>query len=253
MKYRFSFVLLIAAGLMLWGCSSETQNPVSSNVASAEGNLPTLHKTTPTDAPPTNVIATVNGDTVTISWNLATGALSYIVNVQANGNSYVNTTVLGQQLVLTGVPSGTDTVWVVGNFLDGQGPSSALISFTISSVVAPTVTVKATPIPLCARNGEWVTVTFSGTVVNTAGGASYQLKDEYNIIHYSGTVPAGPYSIKLALKDRSIWFDKDGRQYTFIIITTNSAGSAKASVTVTVPTDRRFTDWNDHDGWDDHR
>ena len=99
-----------------------------------------------------------------------------------------------------------------------------------------------------------VTVTFSGVVVNTEGGASYVLTDEYNQIHYSGIVSAGVYSVSLKLKDRSVWFDKDGRQYTFTITATNSAGTAKASVTVTIPRDRNIPDRrDDDDDWDNHR
>jgi len=55
----------------------------------------------------------------------------------------------------------------------------------------------------------------------------------------------------LKLKDRSLWFDKDGRQYTFTITAVNSAGTAQASVIVTVPQDRKFRCGNNDDGWDD--
>jgi hypothetical protein len=122
----------------------------------------------------------------------------------------------------------------------------------LSSVVAPTVTVTASPIPRCVRNGAWVTVTFSGVVTNSKGGASYKLKDEYKKIHYTGTVAAGSYSVKLNLKDRRLGFDKDGRQYTFTITATNSAGTATASVVVTVPQDKKFRGWNDDDDDDDN-
>jgi hypothetical protein len=82
---------------------------------------------------------------------------------------------------------------LVAAIVDGdRGDLSAPVLFSVSSVVAPTVTAVASPLPLCFRNGEWVTVTFSGIVVNTEGGASYELKDEYNKSHYTGTVTAGP-------------------------------------------------------------
>jgi hypothetical protein len=252
MKYRYYFMLLIAAavGFMLWGCSSESQDPVSSVTTSAGGgSLKALHKAI---AAPTNVLAVVNGHTVTITWDSLALAIDYHVVVQANGNPYIDTILIARQLVLTSVPGGSYTVTVAG-ILTGwpEGTASVPLSFTLSNVVAPTVTVTASSIPSCFRNGEWVTVIFSGIVVNSAGGANYVLKDEYNKIHYTGTVPAGPYSVKLKLKDRSLWFDKDGRQYTFTITAANSAGTAQASVIVTVPQDRKFRCGNDDDGWDD--
>lgn len=254
MKYRFSFVLLIAAafGLMEWGCNSETQDPVSSTGTSAgSAAAKALHKTI---SSPGNVTAAVKGTTVTIAWDSVTFAVDYHVVVLSNGNPYVDTIFYAQQFVLTNVPAGSYTVTVAA-ILSGmpEGTASAPVSFVLSSVVAPMVTATASHFPFWFRHGEWVTVTFSGVVVNTQGGASYQLIDEYNKIHYTGTVPAGLYSVNLNLKDRNIWFDKDGRQYTFIITATNSAGTATASVTVTIPRDRNFPDWRDNDGWDDHR
>jgi hypothetical protein len=254
MKYRFSFMLLIAAavGLLNWGCNTETQDPVSSTSAYTDnGTAKVLHKNI---SSPANVTVTVNGTTVTISWDSVTFAIDYHVVVLANGSPFVDTIFYARQLVLTNVPAGSYSVTVAG-ILAGlpEGTASTPISFTLSSVAVPTVTATASHSPFWFRKGEWVTVTFSGVVVNSAGGASYELVDEYNQIHYTGTVPAGPYLLNLRLKDRSIWFDKDGRQYTFIITATNSAGTAKASVTVTIPRDRNFPDGRDDDGWDSHR
>ena len=78
--------------------------------------------------------------------------------------------------------------------------------------------------------------------------ASYVLPDEYRQIHYNGTVPAGPCSVKLRLKDRRFGYDRDGRQYTFTIIATDSAGTAQASVVVTIPRDMNY---HEHNGDDD--
>ncbi len=252
MKYRFFFVMLIAAaaGLMLWGCSPQTQDPVSS-VSSMKSTSPQiLHKSSLT---PTNVLAVVNGSTVAISWDSVAYANSYRVVIILNGDTSLNEVQTARQLVIPSLQPGSYSV-LVAAIVDGdQGDFSAAVSFTISSVIAPTVTATALPIQFCVRDGEWVTATFSGIVVNTAGGASYVLNDEYGQVHYTGTVPAGPYAVKLKLKDRSIWFDKDGRQYTFTITATNSAGTAKASVTVTIPRDRNFPDGRNDDGWDGHR
>jgi hypothetical protein len=247
MKHRFFFILLMAAaaGFMLWGCTSETQDPVSSVTTKAGGDVKALHKSI---SAPANVQVAVNGFTITISWDTVTLAKSYHVIVRTGGIPYVDTTLSVEQLVLTNVPAGSYTLTVAG-IVPGlvEGAASTPISFTVSSVVAPTVTVLASPIPFCVRNGQWVTVTFSGIVTNSESGANYNLTDEYNYIHYTGTVAAGPYSIKLKLKDRRRENDKDGRQYTFTIIATNSAGTAQASVTVTVPRDRKFRDLDDDD------
>ncbi len=254
MTYRFSVVLLTAAvvGFVLWGCSSETQDPVSStNTSTGTGGVKPLYKSI---SAPTNVLAAVNGSTVTISWDSVILAVNYHVIVQTNSNPYIDTILSARRLVLTKVPVGTYSV-TVAPILAGlpEGTASAPVFFTLSSVVAPTVTATASLNSTWFRNGEWITVTFSGLVVNTQGGASYKLIDEYNKIHYTGTVPAGPYSLQLVLKDRDMWIDRDGRQYTFTITATNSAGTAKASVTVTIPRDKNFPSIKNDDGWDDNR
>jgi hypothetical protein len=252
MKYRYPYLLLAAAvlGLMIWGCSGDTADPVSSTGASSTGGgiAKVLGKTV---ASPANVVATVTGSNVTITWDSVSLAVNYHVVILANGNPYIDSIFYAQQLVLTNVASGSYAVTVAA-ILSGlaEGTASTPVTFTLSSVVAPTVTATALPVPFCFRNGEWVTVTFSGLVVNSQGGASYELTDEYNQVHYTGTVAAGLYSVRLKLKDRSIWYDRDGRQYTFTITATNSAGTATASVTVTVPRDRNCPNSRFDDGWD---
>ena len=203
--------------------------------------------------PPANLQATLSGLTATITWNAVATASSYHVIITRNGNPYLDLNVGTLQLIVPNLVSGTYSVTVAAIAGDlSEGSASQPVVFTVSSVVAPTVTAFATPIPICVRNGAWITVTFSGVVTNSQGGASYELKDEYRKIHYKGNVSAGPYTVKLKLKDRRRGYDKDGRQYTFTIIATNSAGSAKATVVVTVPRDQRFRDRDDDDyDWDD--
>ena len=203
--------------------------------------------------PPANLQATLSGLTATITWNTVATASSYHVIITRNGNPYLDLNVGTLQLIVPNLVSGTYSVTVAAIAGDlSEGSASQPVVFTVSSVVAPTVTAFATPIPICVRNGAWITVTFSGVVTNSQGGASYELKDEYRKIHYKGNVSAGPYTVKLKLKDRRRGYDKDGRQYTFTIIATNSAGSAKATVVVTVPRDQRFRDRDDDDyDWDD--
>jgi hypothetical protein len=254
MKFKFAVALLVVAAfaVLLWGCGPESQDPVSSTGSyTGGGSVKVLHKTVPS---PANVTATVSGSTVTVSWDTVTTAVDYHLIVLSGTNTYLDTIIASPPFVLSNVPSGSYTVTVAA-ILAGipEGTASAPISFTLSSIAPPTVTATALPISLCFRNGEWVTVLFSGVVVNSQGGASYTLTDEFGQVHYTGTVPAGPYALKLSLKDRNPWFDRDVRKYTFVITATNSAGTAQASVTVNVPLDRNFPDPRDKDGWDDRR
>jgi len=249
MKRLISLVLFIAAGYLLSGCSSETQNPVSDNTPATKGEAAALHKTVGT---PTNVLVALSGFSATITWDAVAGANNYHVIVLANGLPYVDVIQSATQLVLTVLPVGSYTVTVAAIVTGSpEGIASSPVTFTLSSVVAPTVTAAASPILLCPRNGKWVIVNFTGVVANTEGGAKYELKDEYRKIHYVGSVPAGPYSVKLKLKDSRKGYDRDGRQYTFTITSTNSAGSATASVVVTVPREKRQRNWNDDDDDDD--
>jgi len=153
---------------MLWGCNTETQDPVSSKSAST-GSAPVkvLYKTI---SSPTNGKASVMGTTVAVSWGSVTFAVDYHVVVHANGNPYVDTILYAQQFVLTKVPAGSYTV-TVATILPGlsEGTASAPASFSLSSVAAPTVTAMASHFPFWFRNNEWVTVTFSGLVVNSQG------------------------------------------------------------------------------------
>jgi flagellar basal-body rod modification protein FlgD len=335
MKRSIVFAIVSIFGLMLWGCSSQSQDPVSSTGSPEITGLQALHKTigsTPvvnvavtgltatiswntvaadtyhvvmtfngnpylntkvtalqlvvpnllfgnysvTVAPiyinypegtasdpflftvtlpsPTDVRAVVSGSTATVSWDTVATANAYHVVITQNGNPYLDVIQNASPLLVPNLVAGSYSVTVAAVVNSaGTGTASAPVVFTISSIVAPTVTVHASPIPRCIRNGEWVTVTFSGVVTNSAGGASYSLNDEYNQLHYTGTVAAGAYSVKLNLKDRRLGFDRDGRQYTFTITATNSAGTATASVVVTVPRDNDYRGFDDDDnncwGW----
>ncbi len=221
-----------------------------------EGNIstPVLFNTIPD---PKNVTAVVSRSTVTISWDSAANISRYHIVILNGTSIYLNDTMqVSRQIVLTNVPAGIYKVTIAGIIVLPTGTSvegtvSMPVLFTVSSAAAPTVTVTASPIPLCARNGKWVIVNFTGVVTNSEGGAKYELKDEYRKIHYKGSVAAGPYSVKLKLKDRRKGYDKDGRQYTFTITTTNSAGSATAFVVVTVPREKKPRNWNDDDDNDD--
>ncbi len=249
MNRLLSFAMIVLAGCLLSGCHPETQNPVSSDALVKREPI-TLYRTMPA---PTNVQVVVSGFSITVTWVAMPGSDSSHVLVKLNGNDYVSDTLTATQLMLTNLPFGSYSVTVAGIVTgSSQGFESTPVLFTLSDVAAPTVTVSASPILLCPRNGKWVIVNFTGVVANTEGGASYELKDEYRKIHYTGSVPAGPYSVKLKLKDRRKGFDKDGRQYTFTITATNSAGSDTASVVVSVPREKKPRNWNDDDDDDDN-
>ena len=202
MNYRFLTILSIAVavGFMLWGCSSETQDPVSSTNTSTEtGGVKPLYKSI---SAPTNVLAVVIGSAVTISWDSVALAVNYHVIVQKNSNPYVDTILSARQLILTTVPAGTYSVMVAG-IVAGlpEGTASAPVSFTLSSVIAPTVTAKVSPISTWLRNGGMDNGDVQRPNGDTQGGASYKLIHGSNKIHYTGTVPTGPYSLQLVLKE----------------------------------------------------
>jgi len=240
--------LPLALALLLGGCSNQSQDPVSSMGSGGNGGAPVLHKSVGT---PTNVSVVVSGTTVTVTWDSVVYSSLYHVVVTMNGATVVDSLDAAKQFVATNLQPGSYGLTVAAIVSGVEGSPTGVFTFTISSLLPPTVTAIATPIVKCFRDGEWVTVTFSGVVVNTAGGATYVLSDEYKQIHYAGTVPAGPYSLDLRLKDRRAGYDRNGRQYTFTITATNAAGTATATVVVTVPLDRTYHDrWvDDDDSW----
>ena len=104
-------------------------------------------------------------------WNPVAIATAYHVVITQNGNPYLDVAQTASPLLVPNLVPGTYSVTVAAVVINvGEGIASAPVAFTLSSVVAPTVTVFATPIPRCVRNGEWVTVTFSGVVANSLGG-----------------------------------------------------------------------------------
>ncbi|HTX19496.1 MAG TPA: fibronectin type III domain-containing protein [Bacteroidota bacterium] len=249
MKRGLIIGLSFAFAIFLWGCSTQSQDPVSSLGPAGNGGAPALHKSVGT---PTNVSVVATGTSVTATWDSVAFSSLYHILVTMNGDTVINVLdSTGTKFIATNLQPGSYSLTIAAIVSGFEGSPTGLFNFTISSLLPPTVTAIATPIVKCFREGEWVTVAFSGVVVNTAGGATYVLSDEYKKIHYAGTVSAGPYLVNLKLKDRRAGYDRNGRQYTFTITATNAAGTATATVVVTVPLDRTIRDhWvDDDDSW----
>ncbi|MFC2083578.1 hypothetical protein ACFLS9_00830 [Bacteroidota bacterium] len=103
---------------------------------------------------------------------------------------------------------------------------------------APSVTLEASHTEIWPPNNKEVGVTFSGFLVNDCGNAEYELVDEYGEYTYSGTIEPGDYEVTLNLVASREGKDKDGRNYTFTVTTSNDNGSATESVNVVVPHDK---------------
>ena len=108
-----------------------------------------------------------------------------------------------------------------------------------SSCDAPSASVNASQTEIWPPNNKEVDVTFSGILLNECEDGTYTLVDEYGEYSYSGTISNGTFDIPLTLKASRLGKDKDGRTYTFTVVTSNDSGSATESVDVIVPHDKR--------------
>jgi hypothetical protein len=92
--------MMIAAafGFMLWGCCSQTQDPVSSvSYVGSTAGPQVLHKSSLT---PTNLLAVVNGNTVTISWDSVAFVNSYRFVIILSGDTCLNEVQTTRELVV---------------------------------------------------------------------------------------------------------------------------------------------------------
>lgn len=112
----------------------------------------------------------------------------------------------------------------------------------------PTITVSASPATLWPPNGRMVSVTISGSMIDTeagvnAGKAVYAVTDEYGRVQPSGAVTLGSdgsYSFTISLQASRDGQDTDGRHYRINVGGQDNAGNAgSASAAATVPHDRR--------------
>ena len=84
-------------GLMLWGRNSQIQDPVSSTSTTESTGPQIVNKAV---GSPANVLAVVNGLTVTISWDSVALADAYHVVIAFNNNPYLNVKQVVRQIVV---------------------------------------------------------------------------------------------------------------------------------------------------------
>jgi len=125
--------------------------------------------------------------------------------------------------------------------------STALLFRVLESgdAVPPAVTVKADPDNLWPANKKPVRVRVTGTVVDNVGvvSARYVVTDEYGKPQPSGPITLaanGSFKFTVSLAAVREPKDKDGRDYTIVILATDAAGNeGKAEAVVSVERDDR--------------
>ena len=132
------------------------------------------------------------------------------------------------------VPTGTISV-----LLNGSTPDDT---------VPPLIMVAPTPKLLRPPNGATVPVTISGSTTDTESGVDAQsltflVRDEYGEVQPAGAITLGAdgtFSFSVSLQAARQGSDRDGRQYTVVVLATDNAGNqGSSSAVVTVPHDRR--------------
>jgi predicted phage tail protein len=160
--------------------------------------------------PPLNLAATVNGNTVTLTWAApATGgaASSYVVDaaLSANGPSIASFPVAVNTLTVTGVPAGIYFVRVLAVNADGTSPPSNEVTVVVgscatapspplnllSSVVGTFVTLSwTTPAGQCPVTGYSVQV-------GSGSGLSDLAVINTSLPGVSANAPAGSYFVRV--------------------------------------------------------
>jgi hypothetical protein len=113
----------------------------------------------------------------------------------------------------------------------------------VGDVTPPSLTITATPDTLWPPNGRIVTVMVSGRITDEDSDvetirATYEVMDEYGLIHRSGAVSVrldGHYTFTIDLEASRKGNDPDGRQYTITVRAVDdegNEGSARAIVRV---------------------
>jgi len=140
---------------------------------------------------------------------------------------------------------------VLGNECDSgrcdAGRVGVLLNNT-ADTTPPGITVSAVPKILWPANGKMVSVTVSGTIVDTGSGVNiesvqYQVNDEYGSVQPHGRLSLGPggnYSFTVFLQASRLGTDRDGRRYSIVIAGMDNAGNrAWNAYAVIVPHDRQ--------------
>lgn len=150
----------------------------------------------------------------------------------------------GNQVVLA--ESGTDVVQFFST--DASGNVEALQTLVVKiDTTAPFLTESVQPTTLWPPNHKFSAVTVTGTAVDSVSGINgsqvlYSVRDEYGQVQPRGSAAInddGSYSFRVQLQASRTGQDRDGRQYTIVVVARNGAGlSETQSAIVTVPHDQ---------------
>lgn len=150
----------------------------------------------------------------------------------------------GNQVVLA--ENGTDVVQFFS--ADPSGNIEAIQTLVVKiDTTAPVLTESAQPTTLWPPNRKFSTVTVAGTAVDSVSGIQgsqilYSVRDEYGQVQPRGSAVVnadGTYSFNVQLQASRTGQDRDGRQYTIVVVAQNGAGlSATQTTFVTVPHDQ---------------
>src|SRR5262245_25815748 len=110
---------------------------------------------------------------------------------------------------------------LVRHLVSGVLETALLVPEEPPATSPPVITVSATPATLWPPNGRLVQVTIAGTITDAGSGvapgtATFEVKDEYDLIQPSGKITTGDasgrYSFVIQLQASRNDNDRDGRQ-----------------------------------------
>jgi len=140
---------------------------------------------------------------------------------------------------------------VLGNECDSPSCDAGRVGVLLNNTAdktPPVITVSALPSVLWPPNGKMVSVTVSGTIVDTGTGVnaesvSYRVEDEYGFVQPHGRTAldaAGAYSFTVFLQSSRLGTDRDGRHYSIVVEAMDNAGNGEwKAAAVTVLHDRQ--------------
>jgi len=196
-------------------------------------------------AAPTNLVASVSGSTVSLSWSNPSGAQS--VNVYRDG-SKVSSPGLVTSFQDANVASGSHTYYVTASNSSGQGPGSKSVSATVSAAPAPTPTPSPSPSPGSGSSGGSGSGSSSGT---GSSGTSLPAAPTNLVASVSGSTVSLSWSNPSGAQGVSLY--RDGTKmsspglvtsfqdanvasgsHTYYVTASNSSGQGPGSKSVTV-------------------
>lgn len=173
-----SFILMALFSSLYMGC--DKASPVADNTANNSGSItgrplaPSLAVVLPSIPVPQNLKVSVQGHSVTASWDAVPNAISYNVGLSGDAPEIISPAVSGTTVTIPDVPNGTYSaaVWV-GSYtgVTGAGPSSERFPFTVNvSVASNSLKMWRPPVSLAGKvfkSGSTLPVKF--TVVDANG------------------------------------------------------------------------------------